>query len=256
MISLQTLPVKAAGDEKYLLLGDSIAVGTGTLNPQLYRYGRLVADDMGFEEINLAVNGYTTTDLLSLVNNSDNSQYITSADYIQISICGNNFLHSSPASLIASALRGDYSQANAITESALSELETIVAKIRVLNSDAVLLLQTLYNPYSSVNKKAVSKALEGLNSGIEKIAEEDGNAYIVDVFSAFEGHSDYIADDTIHPNENGHKVIAEITEETLNGIGNGKKSDSSFSFDPAMLVIAFAAVVIVILIIKKITGKP
>lgn len=68
VLCLSTLTVASSAKEDtpfYLVLGDSIAYGSGLGNPTEACYGKIVADTNGYDYANYAVPGHTTTNLIS-----------------------------------------------------------------------------------------------------------------------------------------------------------------------------------------------
>ena len=85
----------------YVVLGDSIAFGSGLSNPRQAVYGRIVADTNGYAYDNFAVPGHTTQNLLQRMQNEQVKAAIADADIISISIGGNNFLLGNLNALLA-----------------------------------------------------------------------------------------------------------------------------------------------------------
>ena len=82
----------AAAKPRYVVLGDSIAYGSGLSNPTKAVYGKIVADTNGYEYENYAIPGHTTQNLLRRLENDKVRAAVKKADIISISIGGNNFL--------------------------------------------------------------------------------------------------------------------------------------------------------------------
>lgn len=207
----------------YLLLGDSIAVGTGTLNPSIQCYGWLVSKEKEYNADNRAVNGYTSDDLLEYIGKPEIISAVESADIISISIGGNDFLHNQPLAILAKAkLTGSYSQVESIVDSFEKNYRKIIDTILEHNPDALVILQTLYNPFYNEYRETCEKALKIYNDRVTDVAfDYGGNVILADVYSAFDGHSEYIADDSIHPNEAGHRAIASIVGECIDDYNDG-----------------------------------
>ena len=92
LLSLLSLSAGAAKQTRYLVLGDSIAYGSGLSNPKEAVWGKIVADTNSFAYENYAVPGHTTANLLRRMETEAVREAIGSADIISISIGGNNFL--------------------------------------------------------------------------------------------------------------------------------------------------------------------
>lgn len=112
--------VSSANDDKpfYLVLGDSIAYGSGLGNPTEACYGKIVADTNDYEYVNYFVPGHTTTNLIARLSQPEVIDALKKADIISISIGGNDFLLGNLTELIF----------NAIVLKDYSPLDTIAAK--------------------------------------------------------------------------------------------------------------------------------
>ena len=100
-------------------------------------------------------------------------------------------------------------------------LADIITLLREADPDVPIFLLTLYNPFSGKTPaidQLVELALEGqagtpFDQGLQDIirAHEDARGvYIVDIHPQFEGKGpEYIANDLIHPNDEGYRVMAE-----------------------------------------------
>ncbi len=221
------MPAFAENDAlKYVVLGDSIGYGAGVLNSDEACFGRIVADTAGFEFKNDAVNGYRTSDLIAHLDKENIIADVAAADIISISIGGNDFLRGDMSSLIAEANNGDYSRFDEIAAEFYTNFCTIIGKIKALNPDAVILVQTLYNPGFESIKAVYQQGADRLNAGYRKYLAENKNAYeLLEVADAFVGHSEYVAADYIHPSAEGNVVIAGIVLKKLNSLGLTDKTE-------------------------------
>ena len=70
----------AEGAPHYVVLGDSIAYGSGLSNPKEAVYGKIVADTNGYTYDNFAVPGHTTQNLLQRMQKEQVKTAITDAD--------------------------------------------------------------------------------------------------------------------------------------------------------------------------------
>ena len=212
----------------YLLLGDSIAYGAGILNNEEACYGRIVADTAGFNYKNDAVKGIKSGQLLSKITGSGSARAdIQEADIISISIGGNNFLLGNlPLLLFNLIVRGNTEQAENTVAAFYDDLGTIISKIRSVNPDAVILLQTLYNPQTGYIGEAYETAIGFLNEAILKFAGENPDGlYVVDVASRLDDSENDFAEDGIHPSAAGNLKIAVAVLEKLSELGLGESTE-------------------------------
>lgn len=210
--------VFAEDDKKfYVVLGDSIAYGSGLKNSQEACYGKIVADTNGYDYVNHAVPGHTSTDLISLLDYETVISDIIKADIISISAGGNDFLKNNPSDLIFdAALEDDYSGFGEISQMFYENFSQIIDKINLLNPDAVIIMQTLYNPQSGDLGILYQHGVDEINSKIHLYAENNpGEIYVADVACAFGDDSKNIAKDGIHPSAKGNVIIAETILDLL-----------------------------------------
>lgn len=221
-------PAAFAGDAplQYVVLGDSIGYGAGVLNPDEACYGRIVADTNGYDYQNHAVSGNRTDHLLAHLDHAEVTAAVKNADIISISIGGNDYLTDNVTGLVLDAtFRNDYSRMDKITAQLKLNFAAIIEKIRGWNPDAVILMQTLYNPGKGINKAPYQAATNRLNDLIrDYLASHPGAFTIVDVASAFGTDRRYIAQDSIHPSAQGNERIAEVILQTLHKLGLGDKT--------------------------------
>lgn len=225
LLGAMSVSAFAADRPVYLVLGDSIAYGSGLSNPREAVYGKIVADTNGYEYYNYAVPGHTTGNLLRRMEDETVKEAITKADIINISIGGNNFLLGNINGLLYDGIvKEDYARFDAIAEGFSADLGTVVGTIRALNPDAAIILQTLYNPQTGYVGQVYQQGANRLNAALQAYDEANpGEIIIADVaFVLTDSDSDF-AEDRIHPSAAGNEKIARIVLETLKeeGLGEG-----------------------------------
>lgn len=227
-LALPTLAAEEANKTKFVLLGDSIAQGFGLgeepADWYALGYGQIIADANGYDYVNHAIGGHTTYNLNKRLQEEAVIKDVAEADIIAVSIGGNNFLLGGLYQMIIEALLfKKYDLVEKTAEEFYVDFGLALDKIKAINPDAQLMVQTLYNPRDDILGKVYQHAVDLLNSNIKKIAEERKGAYIiVDVYTPFVGHTEYIQDDQIHPNEAGHYVIAAEYLKVLKDLGLGE----------------------------------
>ncbi len=206
----------------YLVLGDSIAYADGIVNAKQACYGKIVADTNDYDYKNLAVNGYTSSDLLSYLSVDYVAEAVTQADIIQISIGGNDFLRSNLPGLLLGGIFGNMTMFDEVQKDFENNFIQIIQKIKELNPDATILMQTLYNPLKLLMSIVYQHGVDRVNGTIKAYLEENPEAFtIVDVENRFKGQWGYIAVDMVHPNSKGNLEIAKLTLEVLVELGLG-----------------------------------
>lgn len=195
----------------YLVLGDSIAYGSGVSNSKEACYGKIVADTNGYDYANHSVPGHTTANLINRLKDETVIADLKKADIISISIGGNDFLMSNLIGLMFdSIVLGDHSEYDRIAEGFYTNFCEIVDIINFHNADAVILMQTLYNPQSGYLRAPYQEGADRINAAIERYnTEHPGEIVIVDVGSALGEDMENYADDEIHPSTKGNEIIAQ-----------------------------------------------
>ena len=211
----------------YLVLGDSIGYGSGLGNPEKACYGRIVADTNGYDYANDAIPGHTTQNLLARLKNESVVSHVKQADIISVSIGGNNFLLGNMAALLFEIIvKKDDTRARETVEEFYKDLDTIIKKIHGYNPDAVILMQTLYNPQTGYIGEAYQISIDLLNEAILRYADENkGAIVIVDVASRLRDSENDFAEDGIHPSVRGNEKIAAAVLEKLAELGLGEKTE-------------------------------
>lgn len=239
---LLAFPCSAAG-KSLVVLGDSIAAGYGLNNPD-YSYAQIVADKNGYSLLNKAVSGDDTADMLALLNGNDGViSAVKGADIVEISIGGNDFqpLISKVNELSSELAVGNFSSIANILVTAKSNLQKSLARIRELNPDADIIIQTLYNPDFSGTREAARLGVQMLNNVFSDcLKEQPGLFTICDVYTAFGEDASLIAADRVHPAVAGHARIAETLLKTLDLIKTGASSSDAIASQESSAVAAVA----------------
>lgn len=263
---------------KIVFLGDSIAeaiLGPSPLSErENYGYYALVGKRNRFEYVNRSVSGHKSAQLLDLISQETEDArmtvtHIKTADIIQVSILGNDMLQSGLSELLVEYARekhGEIAKDDTYREEILRSsritFAKIIAKLKELNPEAILFIQTVYNPvydgspianasarsiltsepynYSEADLRVLGgELLATLNDVVFSYhAENPNDFYIVDVCKAFGEIYDadpvrgknLIYPDGIHPSNEGHAVIADATQSLLETLGLAKKSSSLISY--------------------------
>lgn len=219
-----------------------------------YAYANVLGRRNDFEYYNHSVSGHLTKDLLALLNNDlgyDGARglilHVQEADIIHVSILGNDLLQDmSMNDVVLEAAQGLYTIIDGIAETAYENITGIVARIRELNPDATLIFQNVYNPLSEkstlvdAETRATLKEeydtypedfrqlgagiLDRLNGVLDRYLAEHHGAFIVADAQAefdrifaedYERGKDLIYPDYIHPSNEGHAVLADLTQGIL-----------------------------------------
>ena len=226
VLSCTALFASASDPLHYVVLGDSIAAGSGLRNPGEANYGRIVANTNGYTYQNFGINGQRTSNLLSQLDRGDVADAVRRADIISISIGGNDFFTNNSPGLFFEVTFQYYGRINSIASDMRRNFAGIIEKIKGYNSHATILMQTLYNPTIYPFRFVVEEAVNRVNSMIYDYLNDHPGAYhIVDINSAFGADPTYICIDTIHPNAKGNEKIAKVILQKLYDLGLGSRTD-------------------------------
>lgn len=249
-VAASAMSFSASAEENSLVvLGDSITSGYGldgyTAGDNSSAAGSFANQlAAGYAEYNnFAVDGRTSEELLTALDDEEVSSALAGADTVVISIGGNDFLQPMMTALMTTAMQdpdimelmnggADVSSDNymelvqklaeTVLEAAKSvDTSTVVANIsKILKQvnndapDAQVVILTVYDPFEGVTGMEMfdvvaREKLSELNSGIVAAAAENGSE-TADVAAEFKGYAlEYtnIAGMDIHPNSTGHNVI-------------------------------------------------
>ncbi len=247
----------AAEKTSVVFLGDSITSGYGLKNGEAGYYD-YIADCLDASVTNYAVPGYTTTDLLTLLDDTSKTATIKSADIICISIGGNDLLKPAkahfeskqkPGETLIELLKRLAKETSA--QSVISDLTAVLRdpknntppryavieeKLRALNPNAQIIMQTIYNPFEvpesyyekyKLTEKNIKDYKDLLNyvSNYEKLLNKAMLALetvkTADVSAAFAGSGWLYArvlESDIHPTALGHALIAAKILDQIEGV--------------------------------------
>ncbi len=233
-------PVSGAGKTGYVALGDSIAAGYGLDSPAK-AYPSLLAEELDLSLTNLAVNGQTSEGLKSQLAglSKKEKRAVSDAALITISIGGNDLIGEENRRVVLTealiaVLSGDYTMSEEMEEiyrTLKENIISIVSSLRALNPDAVILLQTLYNPYLIGDYTYLGYNIgDELDFYVQKVNEtyaqalaESGGFVIVDTAGQMNGVAEYFYTTfDFHPTAAGHAAIAKILADAYRDIRAGE----------------------------------
>ncbi len=236
-------------------LGDSIAAGYGLENAEATRYSALLTQQLTTESVtwrdcNYAVSGDTATQLVERLENG-RAVRLPSADVITISIGANHMLQPFGAFYGRWLARADdiaspdkaFAEMETEILAGLQEFETqlplIYDHIRGCNTEGLIILQTVYNPFADTDVEIklqdrsialaayAEEQIMQCNAIITDFAQTHTDVMIADVHAAFADESTvpiigekgtqqaYYIDP--HPNAKGHEIIAEVIADIIHG---------------------------------------
>ncbi len=276
-----------------LFLGDSIPAGYGLegySDDDLYncasypnilgdRYKEELADSCGHTMINRSESGARSEDLIALLDSGDLDEDLKNSDAIIVSIGGNDMLGIllnllSEAGYSPEEEKFNFDEMNLMSaasslfsmgselDEALDNFEknivTISEKIN-LKTDGQLYIQTLYDPLESyedisVVENFVTERMDRFNT---IVAQNAGSKYkVIDIYAQFKGRNEKltnIKDLDIHPNAEGHQVIAEAVDLALRSTGfsytTTEVTGSRMTFLGKLLIVLSVILVLLLLLL-------
>jgi lysophospholipase L1-like esterase len=212
---------------QYAALGDSLAAGALAQLGYVPRYATYVNTDTGatITTLNLGIPGWASGDLLNALQNDPAFRNQVSGAQVVTWDVGGNDLSTAHDSFVNKTCGGTDNQD--CLRSAVSKFQTnwdaIVVELLKLRDPGETILRTMdiYNPYVASDMQAgrfttVEPYLDQVNKHIHDNAKAN-NIPVAEVHTAFNGADGtqdpgtlgLIAADGFHPNDAGHKVIAD-----------------------------------------------
>jgi lysophospholipase L1-like esterase len=203
-------PVVKSDSLRVLALGDSLTKGTG--DPEGKGYVGYLFDDMkaksGRDIVleNYGVNGQTASQLAVSLGLDPLKAQVKAADFILISIGGNDLFKGGQT-------LGDLSSARikAIEDPYMRQLDTILKQLREENATAKIFLIGLYNPFIDLkDSAATTKIVRDWNYRAAEVVAPYPQTVLVPTFDLFQLKvQDYLARDLFHPNAAGYRLIGD-----------------------------------------------
>ncbi len=203
-------PPRADGAARILVLGDSLAKGTGDETGKGFAVNVVEAfRKTGSAELtNLGVNGMESPEVLAVVETPNVRTLAAGASLILVSAGGNDLSHgvtrgSDSAVAVADAVaaaRGRY----------VESLRKILETLRQANPAAPIGVLGLYDPFGNSDgpgRLGASVILQW-NALAQETALAYPNVFFVPTFDLFHGRPDRLAADRFHPNAKGYAEIA------------------------------------------------
>ncbi|MGN0601467.1 MAG: SGNH/GDSL hydrolase family protein [Oscillospiraceae bacterium] len=288
---------------KIVFLGDSIATGYGLegyengksncnsyANQLSQEYKSELNGKCITQSENYAIDGQTSSELLEKLNKGVYDNSLKNCDAVVISIGGNDLLS------ILWGLFSKYTSVDSLEDENNFNLSEIVKTITNMSSEldnnlkafdnniskiascinkksnAVLIIQTLYNPFNQFTeitqlKDFAEQKISALNDIILTHKDDADSEYLIaDVYSDFVNKGSELTrinSMDIHPNQQGHNVIAQRVDKTirlenysyLEEIETQSAQASPKSSDNAVILISLGIVAVLVSIAVVIVYK-
>lgn len=257
MMSFAGCEKNEAEKKTIVYLGDSIAEAVLGPSPiserENYGYYALLGKRNEYHYFNRSVSGHKTEGMLEYLKKEDTGislvhDHIKAADVIVISIIGNDLLQEDVGSMIMQLMNEEYSLVDELLAQSRDNIIESLEIIKGLNKDALLIIQTVYNPifgrnplihedieielaelgYDSSDYRQLGTALIcRMNSVIRQLCEERKDFVIADVYAEFDKiaatdtarANSLIYNDGVHPSNEGHAAIADVIQKILEDKG-------------------------------------
>ncbi len=170
------------------------------------------------EVTNLAVSGRRSDRLLKQLEEPETQNYIKNADFVVFTIGGNDIMKIVKRDLFNLKMEAFYDE----LEQYSNRLNEIFTIIRTLNSESIIIVGGLYNPFTIVTDEETGfeEILSDWNDAIEVQTELDGKSCFVPVTDLFNSNSNLVYHtDFFHPNAKGYEEMANRYIEKIDECG-------------------------------------
>lgn len=222
MDAVEPEPVVGDGKFRLLALGDSLTKGTGDPDGKGY-VGYLLdsLEERSEQEIiskNYGVDGYTSGQLASLLEQTQVQAEVEAADAIVISIGGNDLFQGGET-----LGNLDPNNIEQIEDKYLIQLATILKQLRELNQGASLFLIGLYNPFIELqDTETTTKIVRDWNYETAELAAGYPETVLVPTLDLFQlNMQDYLSRDLFHPNAEGYRLMGDRVASLMMDLGGG-----------------------------------
>lgn len=196
----------------HLAIGDSIVRGVGA--PKEKNFVSLFSSKLAAQTSkrivtqNEGINGITSSELNSLVQEGRFDESIKQSDIVTINVGGNDILQLAKGQNFRSVIQG-YDQ---LKTNFSKNLTDITAKITMLNPNATIIFLELYNPLSPDDQlyPLADKMLPKWNINIYDAANKVPGSIVIETTKVINGaHLQNLSPDGVHPNLAGYTAISE-----------------------------------------------
>ncbi|MCB8815123.1 GDSL-type esterase/lipase family protein [Desulfosporosinus shakirovi] len=203
-----TLSSKNPNSVQLLILGDSVAKGTGDEKskgfsgylPDYFKNNtskEIVLDNAG-------IDGLESMGLLEQLQSKRLDKLISDSDIILVSIGGNDI-----RSILSLNTLAKEDEFRVRLDSYQSSLRLIFKELRNANPNSMIIFLGLYNPYEKATGLEDARLLTTWNYNTQQLVEEDGKAIFIPTHDLLKFNvGKYIAQDGLHPNSAGYQALS------------------------------------------------
>lgn len=215
------LSSKNASTFKILLLGDSVAKGTGDEKSKGFSgylpdyFKNSTPKDILVD--NAGIDGLESIGLLEQLQSRKLEKTIVDSDFILVSIGGNDI-----RSILSLNDLAKEDQFKVRLDSYLGNLKETMKVLRTTNPNSIVIFLGLYNPYEKASSSEDTRLLNTWNYNTQQLVEEDGKGIFIPTSDLLKFNlGRYIAKDGLHPNSAGYQALSNRISKSVETIITG-----------------------------------
>jgi lysophospholipase L1-like esterase len=210
-----------ANSFKLLILGDSIAKGTGDETSKGFSgYLPEYFKNSTSKEIlvdNAGIDGLESIGLLEQLQNQKLDKAISDSNFILVSIGGNDV-----KSILSLTDLSKEDQFKVRLDNYLKNLNQTLKVLRTTNPNSILIFLGLYNPYEKVTDAEDTRLLNEWNYNTQQLVDDDAKGIFIPTDDLLKFNlGKYIAKDGLHPNSAGYQALSNRISKSLETVISG-----------------------------------
>lgn len=218
ILPISSITAEAKGAEVYIALGDSLAAGQTPFREIDTGYTDLIglelkrANRLAHYTKTLAFPGFTTGDVLNLVQTQDAQEVLKNATLVTISAGANDLLGLMRVNPSNGTIAYEQVQVNFALNNVRKNIGSIIKEVQKVAPNAKIYVMGYYFAYphlQETQKAGIRKELTTLHTILKNEAEANG-ATFVSVEEAFNGKEKELLPNTsdVHPTMEGYRLMA------------------------------------------------
>lgn len=205
-------------------LGDSLTQGVGDELKKDGYIGRIQKELLqykGIEDVvltNTALRGRRSSQQLKIIKNGDIDHILRKADIMTMTLGGNDMMKIVKKDLFNLKVEAFQKELKSFENNYIQ----IIERIRLINSDAKIMIIGIYNPFSVITdeQNEFEEIVSDWNIAMATIASGDENACFVPIDNLFDSNENLVYHtDFFHPNSKGYQLMTESMMSSLKSCG-------------------------------------